>query len=66
MAAIRAQAYPDHRDEPGVAEHERAIEHREQALSMLIDGNDLGALAHALLAIEARVEELTCYIARGG
>ena len=57
-------------DEQGVREHERAVRHRDLALDALtIDGlairdESTGAIAvvHALLAIEARIEELTIHL----
>ena len=60
-------------DGVGVAENERAVRHRERALSALAEGaaearrrpGDV-ALTEALLAIEARLEEAVCYIAQLG
>ena len=51
--------------EPGVREDERAQEHRQAALAALDENRPAHvALVHALLALESRLEELTCYIAR--
>ncbi len=56
-----------HDDEPGVDQHERAIVHREAALDVVADGGETTvAVVHALLAIEARIDELTAYLARLG
>lgn len=61
---MTAQAYPDHDDEPGVAEHERAVHHRGQALAALAEGDRELALVQMLGAIEARLEEQSAYLAR--
>ena len=50
--------------EPGVEEDERACHHREQALQALDDGDRARAVVEALLAIEARVDELAVWVAR--
>jgi hypothetical protein len=43
---------------------DRAVQHAAAALEALHDDDRLGAIALALLALEARVEELTVHIAR--
>ena len=52
--------------EPGVPENDRAIHHREQALGELSLHGDgrTDAVVHAILALEARVEELTVFVAQ--
>jgi hypothetical protein len=51
----------------GVAQDERAIRHRAGALAALADDDHaVDAIVHALLALEARVEELVCYVAQLG
>ena len=51
----------------GVAENERAVRHRAGALAALADGDHaVDAVVHALLSVEARLEELTCYVAQLG
>ena len=52
--------------EQGAAQDERAARHRALAMDAIEDGDGLDAIAHALLAVEARIDELTCYIARLG
>ncbi len=47
---------------PGVSQHDRAVEHRDLALELLEEPGTAAlivALTHAVLALEARVEELT-------
>jgi hypothetical protein len=59
MTTFNAQAYA-----LGDEQHERASDHRQRALDALSDGDAAHvALAHALLAVEARIDELTAYIA---
>lgn len=55
-----------HHCEQGGSQHERAIEHRDAALKAIVGlkptsaEESLGlALLHAILAVEARIEELT-------
>lgn len=50
---------------PGVEQDERAARHRQAALEAVdeLDRRDQ-AIVNALLAIEARVDELTCYVAQ--
>jgi hypothetical protein len=57
--------YPDR--EPGADADERAVRHRRAALDAArdLDAAD-AAVMHAILALEARVEELTCFVARLG
>ena len=50
--------------EPGVEQDERAQEHRRLAREALDGGDQEGALVHAVLALEARVDELTYWIAQ--
>lgn len=51
----------------GVAQDARAVRHRQRALQALHDDDCAHvALTEALLALEARVEELTCYVAMLG
>jgi hypothetical protein len=53
-----------HPADPGVEQDQRAARHRDRALEAL-DGDYVhphAALVHALLAVEARIEELTCYL----
>jgi hypothetical protein len=50
--------------EPGVEQDERAHCHRRQALEALDGGDGQAALVHAVLALEARVDELTYWIAQ--
>ena len=47
--------------EPGVEQDERAQEHRRLALET---SDPAAALLHAVLALEARVDELTWHLAR--
>lgn len=51
---------------PGEREDERATEHREEALQALAAGRSADAMVYALLALEARIDELTVYVARLG
>jgi len=49
----------------GVAQDARAVRHRQRALQALHDDDCAHvALTEALLALEARVEELVCYVAQ--
>lgn len=61
----RSEPYPaDDASQRGGAQDERAARHRAGALAALADGDHaVDALVHALLAIEARVEELSCFVA---
>ncbi len=54
--------------EPGVEQDKRALQHRRRALHALSssDCEPHVALTEALLALEARLEELTCYVAQLG
>jgi hypothetical protein len=54
------RAYADPAEQAG----ERAQQHAQAARGALHDADDLRAVAQALLALEARVEELCCYVAR--
>lgn len=61
----------DYADDPrecdGAKQDERAERHRAESLAALADDEHAAdALVHALLALEARVEELTVYVARLG
>jgi len=47
-------------DATGVEQNRRAGDHRREALEA---SDPAVALTHAVLALEARVEELTCYLA---
>ena len=51
---------------PGDEQDDRASRHREGALKALADGCSADAIVHALLALEARVDELMVYVARLG
>jgi hypothetical protein len=63
MATYEVEAYDPCR-EPGAEQDERAARHRELALEAADGLDPLGvALVHALLAVEARVDELVCYVA---
>jgi hypothetical protein len=48
---------------PGVEQDERAHDHRRRALEALDGGDAQVALVQAVLALEARVDELTYWIA---
>lgn len=69
MAINGTEPYPDElasasEDRPGYEQHVRAIHHRRRAVEAAQDADPAAvALTHALLALEARVDELTCYIA---
>ena len=54
--------------EPGAEQDELANHHRERAVAALEDRRDRGyvAIAEALLALEARLDELACYVSRLG
>jgi hypothetical protein len=66
MAAVTgnaARGWP----EPGVEEAERATAHRQRALRALPDADRRDvALVETLLALEARLDELVCWVARLG
>ncbi len=69
--AITTDRREHYADDPrpcdGAEQDERAQRHRARALAALEDGEHAAdALVHALLALEARVEELTVYVARLG
>ncbi len=63
MATTNNNSIGAYADTPdlGEREHERAVEHRERALSALAEGERVGAVVHALLALEARIDELTTW-----
>lgn len=65
----REQYAPDmdeRQPEPGVAQDERANEHRARALDALDADSAFVAIAEALFAVEARLDELTTYVAQRG
>ena len=49
---------------PGEEQDDRARAHREQALAAIEDGDRARAVVEALLALEARLDELTVWVAR--
>jgi hypothetical protein len=58
---------PDAEAEQGVAQDERAVSHRAGALAALADDDPaVDAVVHALLAVEARIEEVSVYLSRLG
>jgi hypothetical protein len=66
MATYDVEAYDPSR-EPGGEQDERAARHRKAALEAADGLDPLGtAVVNALLAIESRIEELTCFVARLG
>jgi hypothetical protein len=63
---LQRRSRAPHEPEPGDQQDRRAFEHRRVALEQLQAGEHAAALTHAVLALEARVEEMTCFIARAG
>lgn len=53
-------------EDVGVFQNQMAVRHRAQAYEALRADEEGAALVEALLALEARIEELTCYVARLG
>lgn len=52
-------------EQPGVEQDARAIDYRETALRLLDnDAEPAVAIVYALLAVEARLEELSVYLAQ--
>lgn len=64
MAEPAATTREDYDPEPGVEQDDRARDHRRRALEALDGGDGQGALVHAVLALEARVDELTWHVAQ--
>jgi hypothetical protein len=68
LTTDRFEDYASDSQEPGEEQDERAVQHRRKALAALDDGQHqpVEALVHALLALEARVEEMSVYVTRLG
>ena len=61
MSLAADYAEPAH---PGEEPDDRARVHREQALQALDDGDRARAVVEALLALEARIDEVAVWVAR--